>query len=158
MKEKSGYVCVCEREREFQVTCRRRGERHDWSGLTTEQECPNVDGIVREFHSSSTLLHSHSIRHVVVRGRGCISKRFQSNYLFNYRGYANMRFFLFFFPLRGASVGRFMSRVAHCTFAIFVPPYCYSTFLARYSTYTASITVLYFRVYTFQSANRENSE
>lgn len=100
MGEREEWVCmcVCEREREFQVTWqKKRGERHDWSELTTEQECPNVDGIVREFHSSSTLLYSHSIRHVVVRGRGCISKRFQSNYLFNYRGYANMRFFFFFF-------------------------------------------------------------
>lgn len=46
----------------------------------------------------------------------------------------------FFFRYAEPAAGWFMSRVAHCTFAIFVlPPYCYSTFPARYSTYTASI-------------------
>lgn len=91
---------VCERERERDVVEEEREKTWLVRADNPAEECPNVDGIVREFHSSSTLLHSHSIRHVVVRGRGCISKRFQSNYLFNYHGYANIRFFFFFSATR----------------------------------------------------------
>lgn len=137
---------VCERERERDVVEEEREKTWLVRADNPAEECPNVDGIVREFHSSSTLLHSHSIRHVVVRGRGCISKRFQSNYLFNYHGYANIRFF-FFFPLREANVGRFMSRVTHCTFDICPPLLLFDISRSLLDVYRVDNSPLFPRIY-----------